>query len=622
MKKVLNILYLEDDYLDVKLVESTLANENLKHNLIHVDSKQSFKIAMKNNSIDLILADYKLPTFDGMMALEMSKKLYPDLPFIFVSGAMGEEVAIETLKNGATDYVLKDNLIRLVPSIQRAIKEVKNQQENRQLEMSIQEYKMMKAISCLAGGIAHQFNNSLAALSGNVELLRMDLSDQQNACRYTGRMMKSIEKMAGLTDQLLAYAEGGKYQPKALSLDNFFQNSLPLILSTINPSIHIKTNMSPNIKNIKSDQTQLQMIMTDLISNAAEAIEGKGHIKISAKNVNVGSEMIKKYSWLKSGSFVCIKIQDTGKGMEKETLKRIFEPFFTTHFQGRGLGLAAVYGIIKNHNGWIDVNSQVGKGTTVRVCLPAVDTPTELHQEKEPINTAENTTVLLIEDESMVIDVCEKILHKLGYQTLVAETGKQAIYIANNHKEKIDIALLDISLPDMSGTSVYPFLIKARPDLKVIVCSGYSIDGPASEILNAGAQSFLQKPYTMEAFSRKLNELIERRKLKRYKAMAGVEVIPAFVPFKHFQIIDINNTGLAFCYDESNGKIETFSEVTIKGPDCNFGKIQCKIVSDSKLDNTLSLSENSDAKQMKRLGLQFKNITLEQANRFDFFFRK
>jgi len=252
----------------------------------------------------------------------------------------------------------------------------------------------------------------------------------------------------------------------------------------------------------------MQMVLTDILSNASEAIESKGWIRISAKDVDVSEGHAKGHPGLKAGRYVCIIVEDDGRGMDEETMRRVFDPFFTTKFQGRGLGMAAVYGIVKNHDGWISVDSELKKGTVVRVYLPAFET--EKKEEKVPrIESAERAaTILVVEDEEMVRDVIRRILERLGHRVLAAKAGKEAVEIAGTFDGDIDLAILDIKLPDMEGQRVYSLLMEARPELKVIVCSGYSIDGPAQAMMDAGAQGFIQKPFSIATVSEKLKEVL------------------------------------------------------------------------------------------------------------------
>ncbi len=230
----------------------------------------------------------------------------------------------------------------------------------------------MEAIATLAGGIAHQFNNALSVITGSLDMLALEAAGNETARSYLELMKGSTNRMAQLTSQLLAYARGGKYQARVLSLSDFVRNTLPLVMHTIAPSVQVETDLPHDIFHVKADLTQMQMVLSAVLKNASEAIEGEGRILISARNEEVDDELAAKHPGLKPGSYVCLTLEDNGKGMDEDTRSRLFEPFFTTKFQGRGLGLAAAYGIVKNHDGWISVESELGKGTAVRIYLPAV----------------------------------------------------------------------------------------------------------------------------------------------------------------------------------------------------------------------------------------------------------
>ncbi|MBC8175932.1 MAG: response regulator [Desulfobacteraceae bacterium] len=265
---------------------------------------------------------------------------------------------------------------------------------------------------------------------------------------------------------------------------------------------------------IKADHAQMQMVLSAIVANANEAMEDGGIVKISAENKDVDNDFTKQHPGLKSGLYVCLTIEDDGKGMDEETKKGIFEPFFTTKFQGRGMGMAAVYGIIKSHDGWIYVDSELGKGTVVRIYLPAISAESKEQRtkaEKEPkVELAMGEgTILVIEDEEPLVEIFRQILERLGYRVLLARTGKEAVELAKTFDGQIDLALLDIKLPDMDGGRVYPLIMESRPDMKTIVCSGYSIHGPAQAILDAGAEGFIQKPFSIAPFAEKLKEVLE-----------------------------------------------------------------------------------------------------------------
>ena len=376
------------------------------------------------------------------------------------------------------------------------------------LESQLQQSQKMEAIATLAGGVAHEFNNALMGVMGNIELLKMDLPEDEKRDRYFEAMKDSGLRMSRLTDQLLAYAEGGKYQPKNLKLDDFVIQTLPILQHELSPTVRVETHFPKDISYIKADNAQMQMVLSAILANSDEAMEDEGLICITVENKDVDTDFTKQHPGLKPGDYVCLTIEDDGKGMDEETKTGIFEPFFTTKFQGRGMGMAAVYGIVKNHDGWIYVDSELGKGTVVQIYLPAIEIEVEQPAKSEVEVTTGSGTVLMIEDEDVVIEVTQAMLEMLGYRVMVAKTGKDAIHITETFDGDIDLALLDIKLPDMEGGKVYPLIMKARPDLKVIVFSGYAIDGPAREILDAGAEDFIQKPFAISTLAEKLKEVL------------------------------------------------------------------------------------------------------------------
>jgi len=261
--------------------------------------------------------------------------------------------------------------IRIAPFSKGAIITVLDITKQKQLQTQLQQTQKMDAIATLAGGVAHQFNNMLSGISGNIELLQMEYSGDEKIKKYSDRLFGLIRRMTRLTNQLLAYARGGKYQIKHISLSELVEETLPLIKHSISRSVRVTTNLEKDIPYINADITQLQMVFSAVMSNASEAIEGSGHIRVSVHNKIVDKEYAIQHSGLKPGRYICLRVEDDGKGLDEEAKKRIFEPFYSTKLQGRGLGMAASYGIVKNHGGWIEINSEFGKGTAVNIYLPA-----------------------------------------------------------------------------------------------------------------------------------------------------------------------------------------------------------------------------------------------------------
>jgi two-component system, cell cycle sensor histidine kinase and response regulator CckA len=388
-------------------------------------------------------------------------------------------------------------------TVYRDVTELKN------MEQHLGQAQKMEAIGTLAGGVAHEFNNTLMGIMGNIELLKMNFSGDGGIDKHLESMKSAGHRMSRLTTQLLAYAEGGKYQPKDLKINDFVIETLPILQHDLNPEVRVETHFPKDISYINADYAQMQMVLSAILANSNEAIEDEGIIRITAENKDLEQDFTKQHPGLKPGSHVCLTIEDDGKGMDEEARNGIFEPFFTTKFQGRGMGMAAAHGIVKNHDGWISVDSELGKGTTVQIYLPAIEVEVEKPKKAKAEGGTGSGTILMIEDKDVVIEVTQAMLEMLGYRVMVAKTGKDAIHIAETFDGQIDLALLDIKLPDMEGGKVYPYIMKARPELKVIVFSGYSIDGPARRILDAGAQDYIQKPFSLAALSEKLKVVLE-----------------------------------------------------------------------------------------------------------------
>ena len=384
--------------------------------------------------------------------------------------------------------------------------------EKQRLEVQLHQGQKMEAIATLAGGNAHEFNNALMGVLGTIELLKWDLPEDERRDEHFEAMNESGCRMSHLTDQLLAYAEGGKYQARDVKLDDFVIETLPILQHDLSPEVSVETHFS-KVSYIRADHAQMQMVLSGIVANSNEAIEDEGIIKIAVENKDVDEAFTKQHPGLKPGSYVCLTIEDDGKGMDEETRNGIFEPFFTTKFQGRGMGMAAVYGIIKSHDGAITVDSEPGKGTVVRIFLPAISAKSKqeakaVKQPKTEIAKGEGT-ILVIEDEEPLVDLFRQILERLGYRALLARTGKEAVELAKTFDGQIDLALLDVKLPDMGGGRIYPLIMEARPGMKVIVCSGYSIHGPAQAIIDAGADGFIKKPFSIVPFAEKLKEVLE-----------------------------------------------------------------------------------------------------------------
>ncbi|MCD6272390.1 MAG: response regulator [Deltaproteobacteria bacterium] len=459
---------------------------------------------------DAVIMDIKLR--DDMDGIEAAEQIYSrfEIPVLFMSAYSDRGLLDRAKRVGSFGYLVKPlNERELYAMLEMALYKSKAEKQRRQVEARLLQAQKMEVIGTLAGGIAHQFNNALYVITGNLDMLEMDFNGDEKVADYTKKIEASARRMTQLVAQLLAYARGGKYHIKTLSLSDFVIDTLSLLKHSIGNAIQLDTDLPSDILNVEADLNQMQMVLSDVLRNAFEAMDGKGCIRIACRNTMITDEIVEDFPGLKPGNYVKLTITDDGRGMDQETRKRIFEPFFTTKFEGRGLGMAAAYGIVKNHGGWISVDSEPGQGTILTIYLPATQAKVQKPEQSKIERIKGTGTILVIEDEEMVMAVCREMLERLGYHVLEAKTGQEAINAAKTYGGEIDLAMLDILLPDMSGNTIYPFLMEARPNLKVIVYSGYSIDGPAEEIIDAGAQDFLQKPFTIAALSEKLKKVLE-----------------------------------------------------------------------------------------------------------------
>lgn len=380
----------------------------------------------------------------------------------------------------------------------------------KEIQSQMAESRKLEAIATLAGGLAHKYNNALAGLTGYLELLQIESADNHRSDAYTQPIMELVQHMAGLTEQLLAYAKGGKYAPKMVSVSDFIQEMLPLIRHRISRDTVLETDFSSNAQWVKADTTQLQMVILALIQNAIEAIKTSGKIGISLHDATISANCNGAQERQKPGDYIRLCVSDNGCGMDDQTRKKIFDPFFTTKFIGRGLGLSAVFGIVRNHHGWIEVDSAPNQGTDVSIYLPVVKPPAApVERYQEPSRASHDTTVLVVEDETSLRKVTRQLLTRLKYNVLEAESGCEALEIVRNHQGPIHVVLLDMILPDADGKRLFHELKSIQPDLPIILCSGYAVDEPVKQLMENGALGFLQKPFTSKELAAKIKSVVD-----------------------------------------------------------------------------------------------------------------
>jgi two-component system, cell cycle sensor histidine kinase and response regulator CckA len=381
--------------------------------------------------------------------------------------------------------------------------------ERERLEKQFFQAQKMEAVGTLAGGIAHDFNNILMGIQGYASLMLYNMPPENPSYEKLMNIQAMVRSGSELTKRLLGFARRGKYETCPTDLNEIIEKTSTMF-GRANKEIQIHKKFQEDLFPVEVDQGQIEQVLLNLYVNAWQAMPAGGDLFIETKNVGLDKTLVKPYSF-EPGNYLRITISDTGIGMDSQTKERIFEPFFTTKEMGRGtgLGLASVYGIIKNHQGIIEVDSEKGQGATFTIYLPA--TGKKVIKETSPTSEimTGTETILLVDDEETIISVCRDLFESLGYRVLSATTGKEALEIYTQNQSNISLVLLDMIMPGMGGKETFTALKEINPQVKVILSSGYSLDGPAREIMEQGCKGFIQKPFSLQDLSLKVRTILD-----------------------------------------------------------------------------------------------------------------
>jgi len=495
--------------------------ENIDEGFFEVDLAGNFSFF--NKSVCKILG-YSSEELYGMNNREYTtpknaKKMYRTMNSIYRTGEPSDVTDFELIrKDGSTltvelsAYLMRNKADEPIGfrGVARDVSDkFKAEAEKKRLETQLQQAQKMEAIGNLAGGIAHDFNNILMGMQGNASLMLLKMAPNDQFYEKVKSIERYVESGAALTKQLLGFARGGKYEVKTTDLNELISKTTVMFGRT-KKEIKIDTGALSRIRNVEVDQSQIEQVLLNLFVNAWHAMPGGGDLFISTADVDVDETFVKPYR-IDPGPYVRISVTDTGVGMDKSTQQRVFEPFYTTKEMGRGtgLGLASAYGIIKNHGGFIEVESEPGEGATFHIFLPASEkrVAEEIETIEEVLKGGE--TILLVDDEQMIIEIGQEILSALGYRVLPAMSGHEALEIYQDNKNSVDMVILDMIMPNMSGGETFDRLKIIDPDVRVLLCSGYSLSGQATEILERGCDGFIQKPFKLRVLSVKIREILD-----------------------------------------------------------------------------------------------------------------
>ncbi len=520
-------LVIDDSDDDALLIVSHLRRGGITLAYERVETIQELAESLAARPPDIVLCDYNLPGFSAQDALRMLQDSGLDASFILVSGAVGEETAAAIMKAGAHDFILKDRLSRLVPAVERELRDAqaRRQQhgaeaalrdseerfdrERERMDRELRQADRLDSLGRLAGGIAHDFNNVLAVIMAYAGELTSSLPDGHSAKPDALKIVQAAEHAAALTRQLLIFSRLAPSQQETLNLASVITDIEQLLRRTIGEDIEFLTLIQPDLYPVTIDRTKLEQVIMNLVMNSRGAMPHGGRLCIEAANIDQGGGA-------PSGSggerkLVSLTVTDTGSGMTPEVAQHAFEPFFTTKGpgQGTGLGLSTVYGVVKEAGGDIRLQSQPGSSTTITVRLPAADQEINRAQVTRPAAAGGlGRVILVVEDEDAVREVVTRILTRARYQVMPAASAKDALEIITNSAVRIDAMLTDVVMPGMPGPQLADRMRDARPQVPVVLMSGYTAGALPGGRAVPGDLPLVHKPFNAETLLQQLQDAL------------------------------------------------------------------------------------------------------------------
>ncbi|HVS53402.1 MAG TPA: response regulator [Opitutaceae bacterium] len=506
----MKILHLEDNACDAELIHGAFRAEWPDCTIEVVASRDDYTARLLAGGHDLIVSDFKLVNFDGLAALKLAREKQPATPFVFLSGTIGEDRAIEALRSGASDYVLKDRPKRLIPAVRQALENARQVRERQAAEEQLLRVQRLENIGMLAAGIAHDFNNVLAPVLMAVSLLR-DRLTAANEQKLLSSIEKSVERGTGLIRQILGFAHGVTGEPQLMQPKHLLRELTDVMHQTFPKEIQIESRIETNLWPLRINPTQLHQVLLNLCVNARDAMPRGGTLHLCGSNRELDDVSAAAIAGTRPGSYVVFEVIDTGTGIPPEILARIWEPFFTTKEAGRGtgLGLPTVRGIVESYGGVISLHSRLGHGTTFQIFLPA-SPGNELLNTATPgaaIPLGHGELVIVVDDDDNVRDVTSAMLVRHGYRVLAAANGTEAVALFAARSLEVRVVVTDVSMPHLDGVALARIVRNLNPATRLLAMSGLP---DAAERLRTHEfpGAFLHKPFTAETLLRTIHELL------------------------------------------------------------------------------------------------------------------
>jgi two-component system cell cycle sensor histidine kinase/response regulator CckA len=507
-RRAIRVLHVEDEPKDAELIRELLHDAGFEATVEQVGSRDAFLAALARTPFDLVLSDYTLPGFDGLTALTLAQTVAPSLPFIAVSGTLDEEAAVEMVRHGATDYILKDRLARLPTAIRRALQDREDQRRRlgaeealTRTEAQLRQSQKMEAIGRLAGGVAHDFNNLLMSILGHANLIQARQYDDPRLASDVAEIARAAESAATLTRQLLTFSRKEPSQVGLVNASAVIREMTGMLSRIIGTDIVVLTELADDDLWVSVGSSHVEQVLMNLVVNARDAMPNGGEIRIAATRHHLRSPLAAHFTTIPPGSYVVLSVTDAGTGMSSEIVGQVFEPFFTTKpvGQGTGLGLSIVHGIVKQCAGDILISSVPGRGTALDVYIPAAERPAQSVPEPayspEP-TAASEMTVLVIDDESQIRTLTAGVLRDVGYTVIECASRDEALAICEG-SPPVSLILSDVVMSGLNAEDFDAALRRLGVCPPIVYMSGYVgirlPQGPRGE-----CPTLLQKPFSMD----------------------------------------------------------------------------------------------------------------------------
>lgn len=509
----LKVLIVEDSQDDADLVLRELQRAGYSAEWKRVENETDFLVEIGNQP-DVILSDFSMPEFDGLRAVRLLRDRGLETPFILISGTVGEDIAVEAIKQGVTDYLLKDRIARLGSAVQRALKGVEELNERRRLRAQFIEAQKMEVIGQLAAGVAHDFNNILAIIMGYSELILSTMSPDNQLCKYIEEIRHASERAVGLTRQLLLFSRKEVVRPVVVDLTASVLDMDKMIRRLIGENIEVSIQPGEAAGCVRADPGHIVQLLMNLVVNARDAMPNGGTLTVTTGGVTWGAGGSGLPAGTEPGDYVFVAVRDTGTGMTEEIKARLFEPFFTTKAAGKGtgLGLAICQAIVQQSGGLITVDSAPDRGSEFRAYFPKVGGPVEAKPAGIPGGgqVRGTETLLVVEDDGSVRDLACTALEAKGFRVFSAPNGQEALrWARENPRLPVRLVIADVIMPLMGGKAMSEELKAVYPGLKIIFTSGHADEAIVHYgVLDEGIV-FLPKPYTPATLTGKVRELLD-----------------------------------------------------------------------------------------------------------------